>query len=168
MSISNASLMRAADPAGDGRFQGEWRIVHEDGTEQWALAFGRMHFAGEGNALSAAQLIGTVLDITEQKHAEARQRVLARVGTDLLAAAEEHVTLRRLAEAAVADLADWAIVDVIEPDRRTARRAAMAHADPAKVSVMRECHAVSAGPVAAHAWTRRVGDWASPAVLRGQ
>ena len=30
----NASLMRAADPAGDGRFQGEYRIVHEDGTER--------------------------------------------------------------------------------------------------------------------------------------
>jgi PAS domain S-box-containing protein len=134
----NASLMRAADPAGDGRFQGEWRIVHEDGTERWALAFGRMHFAGEGDAISAAQLIGTVLDITEQKHAEARQRVLARLGTDLLVAADEQVALQRLADAAVADLADWAIVDVIEPDRRTARRAAMAHADVTKAAVMRE------------------------------
>ena len=46
----NAALMRAADPSGDGRFQGEYRIVHDDGSERWALAFGRMHFAGEGEA----------------------------------------------------------------------------------------------------------------------
>ena len=134
----NATLMRAADPAGDGRFQGEWRIVHEDGSERWALAFGRMHFAGEGDAISAAQLIGTVLDITDQKNAEARQRVLARLGSELLVAADEQLALQRLTDAAVAELADWAVVDVIEPDRRTARRVAMAHADPAKLDAMRE------------------------------
>ena len=134
----NAGLMQAADPAGDGRFQGEYRILHEDGTERWALAFGRMHFAGEGGAPNAAQLIGTVLDITDRKYAEVRQRVLARVGGDLLLAGNESIALQRLVDAAVADLADWAVVDVIEPDRRTARRAAMAHADPAKVDVMRE------------------------------
>ncbi|HUQ84003.1 MAG TPA: GAF domain-containing protein [Gemmatimonadaceae bacterium] len=134
----NAALTRAIDPAGDGRFQGEYRVVHEDGTERWALAFGRMHFAGASDATSAAQLIGTVLDITERKYAEARQRVLARVGGDLLLAADENVALQRLVDAAVGDLADWAIVDVIEPDRRTARRAAMAHADAAMLDVMRE------------------------------
>jgi len=133
-----AALMRATDPTGDGRFQGEWRIVHDDGSERWALAFGRMHFAEEGGAIGGAQLIGTVLDITEQKHAEARQRVLARLGADLLIAGDEQVALQGLANAAVVELADWAVVDVIEPDRRTARRAAMAHADPAKVAVMQE------------------------------
>jgi len=134
----NAELMHAADPAGDGRFQGEYRIVHEDGTERWALAFARSHVPGNGQDASAVQLIGTVLDITDQKHAEARQRVLARVGGDMLLAADEQVALQHLVSAAVADLVDWAVVDVIEPDRRTARRVAMAHADPAKLDVMRE------------------------------
>ena len=134
----NAALMRAADPSGDGRFQGEWRIVHEDGSERWALAFGRMHFAREGDVVTATQLIGTVLDITAQKHVEARQRVLARVGTDLLLAADEQVALQHLTDAAVAELADWAVVDVIEPDGRMARRAAMAHVDQAKMAVMHE------------------------------
>jgi PAS domain S-box-containing protein len=133
-----ADLARAADPAGDGRFQGEYRIVREDGTERWALAFARMYFTGENERAAPSQLIGTVLDITERKYAETRQRVLARVGGDLLIAADEQSALQRLVDAAVAELADWAIVDVIEPDRRTARRAAMAHADPAKTDVLRE------------------------------
>jgi PAS domain S-box-containing protein len=133
----NAGLMRAVDPSGDGRFHGEYRIVHEDGTERWALAFARMHFSSVTEPRRAAQLIGTALDITEQKHAEARQRLLARIGADLLVAPDEGAALQHLADAAVTDLADWAIVDVID-DEGKARRAAMAHADPAKIRVMRE------------------------------
>ena len=132
-----AALRCAADPAGDGRFQGEYRILLEDGTERWAMAFGRMHFTGAGQARRAVRLIGTVLDITERRHSEARQRLLARLGADLLVAADEGVALQHLADAAVVDLADWAIVDVIEADG-TARRVAMAHADPAKLDIMRE------------------------------
>ena len=43
------------------------------------------------------------------------------------------MALQRLVDAAVAELADWAIVDVIELDTRTARRAAMAHVDASKL-----------------------------------
>jgi len=133
----NASLMRAADRSGDGRFQGEYRIARPDGNEQWVLARARMHFSAEGGGQQAAQLIGTVLDITEQKRAEARQRLLAKLGAELLVTADENVALQQLADAAVSDLADWAIVDVVDVDGE-ARRVAMAHADPAKLAVMRE------------------------------
>ena len=134
---SNAALMRAADPSGDGRFQGEYRLFHEDGSERWVAASARMHFAQEGNTRRATQLIGTVLDITDRKNAESRQRLLARLGAELLVAPDERVALQQIADAAVADLADWAIVDVIEADGR-AYRAAMAHVDPSKLDVMRE------------------------------
>jgi PAS domain S-box-containing protein len=133
----NAALMRAADPTGDGRFQGEYRLFHEDGSERWVVAFARMHFAGEGIARRATRLIGTVLDITDRKHAESRQRLLARLGAELLVAPDERAALQRIADAAVADLADWAIVDVIEPDGH-AYRAAMAHVDSSKLDVMRQ------------------------------
>ena len=136
----NAALLHATDPGGDGRFQGEYRIVHQDGGERWALAFGRMHFAEGGEPRQAGQLIGTVLDITEQKNAESRERVFARLGGELLVAADEQIALQRLADAAVVELADWAIVDVVEPDG-PARRAAIAHVDAAKVDVMREMSA---------------------------
>jgi len=136
----NEAFARVVDPEGDGRFQGEYRIVRDDGRERWVLAFGRMHFVEDTSPRQAAQLIGTLVDITDQKHAEARQRVLARLGADLLVAGDEQIALQRLADAAVADLADWAIVDVIGPDGR-AYRAAIAHADPAKLDVMRELSA---------------------------
>ncbi|HTK53202.1 MAG TPA: PAS domain-containing protein, partial [Gemmatimonadaceae bacterium] len=58
----NEGLMRAADPNGDGRFQGEYRIERPDGTERWILALARMHFSTEGGERRAAQLIGTALD----------------------------------------------------------------------------------------------------------
>jgi PAS domain S-box-containing protein len=133
----SAALRRAADPAGDGRFQGDYRIRLEDGTERCAMAFGRMHFAGDGETRRPVRLIGTVVDITERRLSEARQRLLARLGADLLVAADERVALQQLADAAVTDLADWAIVDVIDAGD-TARRVAMAHADPAKLEVMDE------------------------------
>jgi PAS domain S-box-containing protein len=133
----NAALMRAANPSGDGRFQGEYRIARPDGIERWVLVFARMHFTANGEPRQAAQLIGTVLDITDQKRAQARERLLARLGADLLVAADESVALQEMADAAVVDLADWAVVDVIDADGR-ARRAAMAHADPAKMDIMRE------------------------------
>jgi PAS domain S-box-containing protein len=133
----NAALMLATDPSGDGRFQGEYRIARPDGSERWILAFARMHFAADREPRQAAQLIGTVLDITDQKRAEARQRLLAKLGADLLVASDERTALQQLADAAVTDLADWAIVDVVDVDG-TARRAAMAHADPAKLKIMLE------------------------------
>jgi len=133
----NASLMRAADPSGDGRFQGEYRIARPDGSERWVLALARMHFSAEGEGRQAAQLIGTVLDITEQKRAEARQRLLAKLGAELLVTADENVALQQLADAAVSDLADWAIVDVVDVNGNVLR-AAMAHADSPKLAAMRE------------------------------
>jgi PAS domain S-box-containing protein len=136
----NEAFAQAVDPAGDGRFQGEYRIVHADGAERWALAFGRTHFVGPAESRRATQLIGTVLDITDRKQAESRQQVLARLSGDLLIAADESMALQRLADAAVSDLADWAIVDVIERDGR-ARRAALAHADPAKLDIVKEMSA---------------------------
>ena len=85
----NAGLMRAADPAAMVAFRASIESFARDGSERWALAFARMHFVREGEAHSAAQLIGTVLDITDQKRAETRQRLLARLGAELLVAADE-------------------------------------------------------------------------------
>jgi len=67
----SAALQAAADPAGDGRYEAEYRIVRPDGSERWAVAAGLMQFAGEGADRRPAFLIGTVLDVTAHKQAEA-------------------------------------------------------------------------------------------------
>ena len=133
-----AGLLAAADPRGDGRFQGEYRLVLPDGSVRWVLAFARMHFDGPDDPRRPVRLVGTVLDITERKRADARDRMLARLGPDLVVAGDEALVLQRLADAAVAELADWVMVDVIGVDRRSAVRVAMAHADLSKVDAMRE------------------------------
>jgi PAS domain S-box-containing protein len=69
-----AALAGAADPAGPGRYASEYRIVHPDGTERWASAAGRMLFEGEGETRRPVRLIGTVLDVTARKQAEAALR----------------------------------------------------------------------------------------------
>ena len=63
----SAALAGAADPAGDGHYEAEFRVVRPDGSERWAAAAGRMQFEGEGAARRPAFLVGTVLDATERK-----------------------------------------------------------------------------------------------------
>jgi PAS domain S-box-containing protein len=69
-----ALLAGAADPAGDGRYHAEYRVVRPDGTERWAAAAGRMLFDGEGPERRPQRLIGTVQDVTARKEAEAALR----------------------------------------------------------------------------------------------
>jgi PAS domain S-box-containing protein len=82
-----AALAGAADPAGDGHYEAEFRVVRPDGSERWAAAAGRMQFEGEeGAARRPAFLVGTVLDATERKRTE-------------LALAESERQFRTLADA---------------------------------------------------------------------
>jgi PAS domain S-box-containing protein len=69
-----AALAAAVAPAGDGRYEAEYRVVRPDGTERWALAAGQVQFAGEGAARAPTVLFGTVLDVTERQQAEAARR----------------------------------------------------------------------------------------------
>jgi PAS domain S-box-containing protein len=66
-----AALAAATDPGGDGRYHAEYRVVRPDGTERWAAAEGVMRFDGEGATRRPVSLIGTVIDITERKRAQA-------------------------------------------------------------------------------------------------
>lgn len=70
-------------------------------------------------------------DVTEQQREEKRQRFLARAAAVLINAGHDSDSaLSQLAELAVADLAEWFLVDVIESGH--ARRIKVAAADPGK------------------------------------
>ncbi|MBU5613661.1 PAS domain-containing sensor histidine kinase [Geomonas azotofigens] len=66
------ALKRALQPGGDGLYQAEYRAVGiEDGKERWLMARGQVFFDAAGGP---TRVIGTTLDITEPKKAEARLR----------------------------------------------------------------------------------------------
>ena len=71
-----AAVLRAHDPAGDGLFDIEHRIVRRDGQVRWLTTRSQSFFEGEGASRHLTHTIGAVLDITEHKHAEDRLREL--------------------------------------------------------------------------------------------
>ena len=90
------ALGGAADPAGSGRYQAEYRVVRPDGTERWAAAAGRMLFDDAGGARRPVRLIGTVHDATARRQAEDELRRAAR-------AAGTHADEMERANATLAD-----------------------------------------------------------------
>ncbi|MBD2153392.1 PAS domain-containing protein [Leptolyngbya sp. FACHB-16] len=70
-------VLQSFDPKGDGEYDIEYRTVgFEDGIERWVAAKGKAFFNPSGEVI---RFIGTVLDITEKKRAEAeREQLLQR------------------------------------------------------------------------------------------
>jgi PAS domain S-box-containing protein len=140
-----AEVARAAD--GARPFRSEYRMLTRAGDVAWL----RDEAAGVRDAAGRlAYVQGYLLDVSERKRTEREhERLLASVkaartdsgakqrNLDFLAEASEvlassldyETTLRRMAELAVRDLADWCMVDVLEDDG-TLRRLAVAHAEP--------------------------------------
>ena len=153
---TNRIVQHALDPASGGEYNVEYRAVGlEDGIERWVAARGQAFFDGSGRAV---RFIGTVLDITERKRAEAerdlllareqlaraeavrarrRLALLASVGPILYSPLDYEATLERIARLAIPELADWCLVDIVEEDGSVNQLAA-AHADPAKEDLLRE------------------------------
>lgn len=65
-----AAVGRAHDPAGDGFFSHEYRIVLRGGEVRWLSARAQTFFEGEGGARRPVRTIGAELDITERKQSE--------------------------------------------------------------------------------------------------
>jgi len=65
-------VRRAHDPAGDGLFDVEHRIVRRDGDLRWLITRSQTFFDGEGAARQSVRTIGASLDITDRKRLEAQ------------------------------------------------------------------------------------------------
>lgn len=72
----DAAVKRTLDPANGGELTEEYRTIgiQDGGTLRWIDARGRAIFAEDGRR--PIRLIGTVLDITERKRSEERERFL--------------------------------------------------------------------------------------------
>lgn len=118
--------------------------------DRWSLVRARLLSAGtheEDLVVTAFQ------DITSLKRSEARLAFLAEASAILGESVDYHPALRRVAQMAVPQLADWCVVDVLEWTRGVTRVAA-AHSDPEKVRLAEE------------AWQRWPADPERPGAVR--
>ena len=76
-------------------------------------------------------VINTFQDVTQLKHTERRLRLLADAGSVFGRSLDYQQALQELADLVVGVIADWCVVDVVEPTQPVTR-VAVAHADPAK------------------------------------
>ena len=68
------AMQSALDPTGNGTYDLDYRTVCPDGTTRWLIAKGHAFFDGEMSNRRAVRFIGTVLEVTERKQAEAAMR----------------------------------------------------------------------------------------------
>src|SRR5687767_11968840 len=76
-------------------------------------------------------------DITAKKRVELTEHFLGRAAEILGASLDYEVTLEKLAQVVVPELADWCTVHIVSDDG-TPKQLAVAHVDPAKVAHARE------------------------------
>jgi signal transduction histidine kinase len=69
-----AAVRAAHDPAGDGKFGIEYRILRADGEVRWIVGHAQTIFVGEGDARHPVRTVGAELDVTDRRLAEARLR----------------------------------------------------------------------------------------------
>jgi PAS domain S-box-containing protein len=101
--------------------------VHGSRETRWSRVKSTPMRSADGRVTRA---INVIEDITDLKHAEETQRLLAEAGRVLAGSLDYEETLRRVARLAVPDLADWCMVDVL--GENGLERVAVGHADPAR------------------------------------
>jgi PAS domain S-box-containing protein len=75
-----AAIRRAHDPAGDGMFDVEQRIIRPDGEVRCLVTRSQTFFEGEGDARHPVRTVGAVLDATEWKRVEDRLAEAQEIG----------------------------------------------------------------------------------------
>jgi PAS domain S-box-containing protein len=68
----------ALDPASDGHFEAEYRILPANGGLRWLHARGQTFFAGERPTRRAIRLSGVISDVTRRRNSEEAQQLLTR------------------------------------------------------------------------------------------
>ena len=69
------AVLRAHDPAGDGYYDIEYRLVRRDGTIRRLLARSQTFFEGDDGARHPIRTVGAVLDVTESRQIEEALRL---------------------------------------------------------------------------------------------
>ena len=71
------AVHRSHDPAGDGLYDVQHRLLRPDGSIRWTTIRSQTFFEGEGQGRRPLRTVGAVTDITERKRIEEEQKKLA-------------------------------------------------------------------------------------------
>jgi PAS domain S-box-containing protein len=119
----------------------DFLYTNERGEQRWVRNNSAPFYDATGNV---AGVIYVVQDIDARKRAEealiaseAHARLLANASAILAAAIEDAEALNRVMRLAVPEIADWCVIDLLEPDGALHRRAVV-HADPGKAELANE------------------------------
>jgi PAS domain S-box-containing protein len=111
------------------------------GAVRWSSVTAEPYYGADG---VLQYVVDTIQDVTDRVVAEgeaqryaANQAFLAEAAKELGSSLAFEPTLQRAADLLVSHLADWCVVDLLEPDGGL-RAAVVAHSDPAKVRQARE------------------------------
>lgn len=125
----------AASLASGDPFEMELRLLdRRDQSYRWHLI---RSVAVRDESGKVSRWFGTSTDIHEQKRAAEASRYLAEASAELAAVVDYESTLQKVASLAVPYFADWAAVDLANEDG-SLRRLAVAHQNPAKVSLVQQ------------------------------
>ncbi len=69
---------RALDPAGDGRFDAQYRCIPREGDERWLHSKGKAIFGEVKGERRAVRFIGVVFDVSERRRMLRRMEILSR------------------------------------------------------------------------------------------
>jgi PAS domain S-box-containing protein len=115
-------------------FEVEYRFRAKDGTYRWHL--GRAIPIRDTNG-EIEFWVGTATDIHDRKVIEEQRAFIIAAGDELSRTLDYRESLRRIAELAAREVADWCSVHMVETDG-TITEVALAHRDPAKLTFARE------------------------------
>jgi two-component sensor histidine kinase len=76
MELMWSRVAKALDPAGDGRYEVEYRVKQPDGGWRWLSAWGLVEFQGRGADRKPVAIAGASRDLTALKKAEELQQLL--------------------------------------------------------------------------------------------
>ncbi|MBC7877817.1 MAG: PAS domain S-box protein [Anaerolineales bacterium] len=72
----NQAVATTNDPASDGRYGTEYRVIHPNGSVHWLAVQARVYYEGEDDTRHPISWFGTSQDITERKESEEEIRIL--------------------------------------------------------------------------------------------
>jgi PAS domain S-box-containing protein len=115
-------------------YEVEYRFKAADGTYRWHL--GRaVPMRDESGKIEF--WIGTATDIHDRRIVEDQRTFIVAAGDALARSLDYHETLARVAELAAGNVSDWCAIHIVSNDGSISE-VAVAHADPTKITFVRE------------------------------